>query len=90
MTFVKLQPASQHHSAPNLTQPFPWRAYLLMLPAVGIVGLLFGGGLVLAVLQSIGAIGLLGERQISLIAYQAALTNPRTFAICSVSAFTLR
>ncbi|NJL40210.1 MAG: ABC transporter permease subunit [Leptolyngbyaceae cyanobacterium SM1_4_3] len=87
MTFVKLQPASQHHSAPNLTQPFPWRAYLLMLPAVGIVGLLFGGGLVLAVLQSIGAIGLLGERQISLIAYQAALTNPEFLRSLSLSLY---
>lgn len=53
-----------------------WRAYLLMLPAVGIIGLLFGGGLVLAFLQSIGAIGVLGEGQISLTAYQTALTNP--------------
>lgn len=53
-----------------------WRAYLLMLPAVGIISLLFGGGLILAFLQSIGAIGLLGAGQISLAAYQSALTNP--------------
>jgi putative spermidine/putrescine transport system permease protein len=53
-----------------------WRAYLLMLPAVGVVGVLFGGGLIFAFLQSIGAIGLLGTGQISLDAYRAALTNP--------------
>lgn len=53
-----------------------WQPYLLILPAVGIIGLLFGGGLVLAVLQSIGAIGLLRTGQISLTAYQAVLTNP--------------
>jgi putative spermidine/putrescine transport system permease protein len=54
----------------------PVQAYLLMLPAVGIIGLLFGGGLVLALLQSIGVIGLSATGQISLAAYQAALTNP--------------
>ncbi len=53
-----------------------WRAYLLLLPAVGIIGLLFGGGLVLAFLQSIGAIGILGAGRISLDAYWAAFTNP--------------
>jgi putative spermidine/putrescine transport system permease protein len=87
MTFVKLQPASQHHSASGLTWTFPWQAYLLMLPAVGIVGLLFGSGLVLALLQSIGAIGLLGERQISLTAYQAALTNPEFLRSLSLSLY---
>ncbi|NJN57742.1 MAG: ABC transporter permease subunit [Leptolyngbyaceae cyanobacterium SL_5_9] len=87
MIFVKLQPASQHHPAPSLTQPFPWQAYLLMLPAVGVVGLVFGGGLVLALLQSVGAIGLLGERQISLTAYQAALTNPEFLRSLSLSLY---
>jgi putative spermidine/putrescine transport system permease protein len=87
MAFVKLQPASQHHSAPNLTRTFPWQAYLLMLPAVGVVGLVFGGGLALALLQSIGAIALLGERQISLAAYQAALTNPELLRSLSLSLY---
>lgn len=52
------------------------RAYLLLLPAVGVIGLLFGGGLVLAVLQSLGLIGLLSEGRLTLAAYRAALTNP--------------
>ena len=62
-----------------------WRAYLLMLPAVGIIGLLFGGGLVLAFLQSIGAIGLLETGQISLTAYQAVLTSPDFLRSLSLS-----
>lgn len=52
-----------------------WRAYLLLLPAIAIVAILFGGGLVLALLQSVGVIGILGERRFSLSAYQAALSN---------------
>jgi putative spermidine/putrescine transport system permease protein len=88
MASVKLQPASQHQtSAPDLAQSFPWQAYLLMLPAVGIVALLFGGGLVLALLQSIGVIGLLGESQISLTAYQAALTNPEFLRSLTLSLY---
>ncbi|HEY9623106.1 MAG TPA: ABC transporter permease subunit [Crinalium sp.] len=62
-----------------------WRAYLLMLPAVGVVGVLFGGGLIFAFLQSIGAIGLLGTGQISLDAYRAALTNPEFLRSLSLS-----
>lgn len=56
--------------------PEEWHAYLLMLPAVGIIGLLYGGGLLLAVLQSVGLIGVLGEPQFSLDAYRLALSNP--------------
>ncbi|MEB3357094.1 MAG: ABC transporter permease subunit [Synechococcales bacterium] len=56
--------------------PTELRAYLLMLPAVGIIVLLFGGGLVLAFLQSIGLMGLLSTGEVSLAAYRAALTNP--------------
>ncbi|MBD1869278.1 ABC transporter permease subunit [Cyanobacteria bacterium FACHB-471] len=82
---LKLQPP-RHQTSPNLAQPFPWQAYLLMLPAVGIVGLLFGGGLVLALLQSVGAIGLLGS-QISLTAYQAALTNPEFLRSLTLSLY---
>ena len=47
------------------------RPYLLLLPALSIVGLLFGGGLLLAFLQSIGLIGLTPGSP-SLSAYQAA------------------
>jgi len=62
----------------RLTQALPdgWHAYLLLLPAVGIIGLLYGGGLILAVLQSVGLIGVLGDPQFSLDAYGAALSNP--------------
>jgi putative spermidine/putrescine transport system permease protein len=69
-------------SLPFLTQ---WRAYLLMLPAIAIIGLLFGGGLVLAFLQSIGAIGILEAGQISLSAYQAALANPEFWRSIALS-----
>ena len=51
-----------------------WQAYLLVLPAVSIVGLLFGGGLVLAFLQSIGLMGLTSSG-LSLRAYQQAFES---------------
>lgn len=50
-----------------------WRAYLLLLPALSVIGVLFGGGLALAFLQSIGLIGVLSDGQASAAAYQAAL-----------------
>lgn len=49
------------------------RAYLLLLPALSLVGLLFGGGLVLAFLQSVGMWGLTGDGTLSLGAYGSAL-----------------
>lgn len=49
--------------------------YLLLLPALSIIGVLFGGGLVLALLQSLGLFTLLGTGEISLDAYQAAFSN---------------
>lgn len=49
------------------------RAYVLLLPAVGLVGLLFGGGLVLAFLQSVGLLGLMGDPALSFTAYSDAL-----------------
>ena len=64
-----------HSTRVYLQQATGWRAYLLMLPAIATVGLLFGGGLVLAFLQSIGVIGLLSDGQITLAAYQTALSN---------------
>jgi putative spermidine/putrescine transport system permease protein len=53
----------------------PWHAYLLLLPAVSIVTVLFGGGLVLAVLQSVGLMGLTATGHLSLDAYHQALTS---------------
>ncbi len=51
------------------------RAYVLLLPAVGLVGLLFGGGLVLAFLQSVGLLGLVGDPGLSFAAYCEALSG---------------
>lgn len=74
-------------SSPRLWEqwPEPIRAYLLMLPAVGSIALLFGGGLVLALLQSIGLISILGEPQVSLDAYSAALTHPELLSSLGLS-----
>lgn len=52
-----------------------WRAHLLLLPALSLVALLFGGGLILAFLQSVGLLGLVGEGTFSLAAYSTALTG---------------
>jgi putative spermidine/putrescine transport system permease protein len=62
-------------------------AYLLLLPAVAVIGLLFGGGLVLAVLQSLGVIGLLGDGRPTLAAYRAALTNPEFLRALGLSLY---
>ena len=51
-----------------------WQAYLLLLPAISIIGLLFGGGLILAFLQSIGLMGLTSNG-LSLTAYQQAFES---------------
>ncbi len=53
----------------------PWRAYLLVLPALSLVAVLFGGGLGLAFLQSVGLLGLTGDGGFSLAAYREALGN---------------
>lgn len=52
------------------------QAYWFMLPAVSIIVVLFGGGLLLAVLQSIGVIGLLTPPAPTLSAYSAVLSYP--------------
>lgn len=52
------------------------RAYLLLLPALSLVALLFVGGMGLAGLQSLGLIGLLADGQVSWAAYQRALGQP--------------
>ncbi|HEY9736115.1 MAG TPA: ABC transporter permease subunit [Trichocoleus sp.] len=53
----------------------PWRAYLLVLPAFSIIAVLFGGGLILAFLQSVGLLGILTDGTFSLEAYQIALSS---------------
>ncbi len=62
------------------------RPYFMLLPAVGIVGLLFGGGLLLALLQSVGLIGLTAAPP-SLNAYLAALSNPEFWPALGLSLY---
>ena len=52
-----------------------WQAYLLVLPAVSIIGVLFGGGLMLAFGQSVGVLGLTTTGTVSLAAYSQALSH---------------
>lgn len=84
MPFAERRWGLRHDGSGLLTH---WRAYLLLLPVIGIIGLLFGGGLVMAFLQSIGAIGLLGSGQISLTAYQTALANPEFLRSLTLSVY---
>ncbi|GAB4379854.1 MAG: ABC transporter permease subunit [Elainellaceae cyanobacterium] len=63
-----------------------WQAYLLLLPALIVIGLLFGGGLVLAALQSVGLLGLLGS-EFTLAAYQSVLTSPDFFRSLGLSLY---
>jgi len=51
------------------------RPYLLLLPALSIIGVLFGGGLLLALFQSLGFFTLMGTNELSLEAYRAAYSN---------------
>jgi len=53
----------------------PWQAYLLLLPAVSVIALLFGGGLILAFLQSVGLLGLTSAGAFSLEAYRLAFSS---------------
>ena len=53
----------------------PWQAYGLLLPAVSLIAVLFGGGLILAFLQSIGLLGLTASGTLSLDAYREALAD---------------
>ena len=63
------------------------QAYVLLLPAVGLVGLLFGGGLVLAFLQSVGLLGLVGDRALSFAAYSEALSGREFWRSLSLSLY---
>lgn len=51
------------------------RQYGPLLPALGLVGLLYGGGLLLALAQSVGLYGL-GERGFTLQGYGELLLGP--------------
>ncbi|MGB3292240.1 MAG: hypothetical protein WBB01_04490, partial [Phormidesmis sp.] len=63
------------------------RAYVLLLPAMGLIGLLFGGGLVLAFLQSVGLLGLTGDRALSFTAYGDALGGREFWRSLSLSLY---
>ena len=52
-----------------------WQAYLRLLPAIAIVGVLFGGGLLLALGQSVGLIGITSDGTLSIAAYQQAFES---------------
>ena len=59
----------------ELLAVIPWHAYLLVLPAVSLIAVLFGGGLILALLQSIGLLGLATDGSFSLEAYRLAFSS---------------
>jgi putative spermidine/putrescine transport system permease protein len=64
-----------------------WKAYLLLLPALSLVVIVFGGGIVLAFLQSIGLLTIVGPRQFTLAAYQQALANPEFWQSLGLSLY---
>ena len=86
------------HRILKSSPPFPpeqgrraWQAwiypYLLLLPAVSVITLLFGGGLAIALLQSVGLLGVLGHGHFTLSAYQHALTHPEFWQSLGVSLY---
>lgn len=60
------------NQARSVVAAIPWQAYLLVLPAISIIGILFGGGLILAFCQSVGLLGLTTDGTVSLEAYHQA------------------
>lgn len=52
------------------------RLFLMLAPALAVIGLLFGGGILLALLQSVGYVPAIGRTQLSLAAYRAVLADP--------------
>lgn len=53
-----------------------WRLTLMLAPALTVVLLLFGGGVLLALLQSFGYLPLIGRTELSLAAYQSIFSQP--------------
>ncbi len=53
-----------------------WRILLMMAPALAVVVLLFGGGLLMALLQSVGYVPAIGRIELSLAAYRAIFSRP--------------
>jgi putative spermidine/putrescine transport system permease protein len=67
--------------------PAPVRVGLLLSPALLIVGVLFLGGFVFGILQSLGYLSLIGDGRFSLDAYRAMVDDP---AVRASVALTLR
>lgn len=63
------------------------QAYLLLLPALTVVGVIFGGGLGLALMQSLGLIGVVGAGQFTLEAYRSVLGDPDFLRSLGVSLY---
>ncbi len=63
------------------------QAYLLLAPALIVVGVIFGGGLLLALFQSLGLVGLVGSGQFTLQAYRSVLSDPDFFRSLGVSLY---
>lgn len=68
-----------------------WRVqsypYMLMLPALIVIALLFGGGLAIAFLQSLGLLGVVGAGHFTLLAYRQALTHPEFLSSLGLSLY---
>ena len=69
-----------------------WRPYLMVAPALAVILVVFGGGLALGAMQSLGYLPMLGMTQITLEHYRDLLGDPRfytalwlTFAIAAGS-----
>lgn len=69
-----------------------WRPYLMVAPAVITIVVVFGGGLFVGVIQSMGYLPMLGMTEFTLRHYVATLADPRfyvglglTFAIAAAS-----
>lgn len=62
-----------------------WRPYILVAPAVTVIILVFGGGVVLGAIQSFGYMPILGLTQPTLAYYVALLTDQRFYAAMALT-----
>lgn len=71
------------------SKPWPeaWKAYLLLLPSVAIVGGLFGGGLILALLQSLGLFSLVEAPALSFAAYRNIFSDRAFYTSLGLSLY---
>lgn len=64
----------------HLSRSDGWRPYLLVAPAVIVIMVVFGGGIGLGFVQSLGYLPVLGLTEPTLAHYAALLVNPRFYA----------